>query len=166
MKKLKLVASLVGLMLLLAGSVVAQEMVPEVIQFGGAIDGGATDEVHPTIYSGQVSFPHKKHFDEYGAKCGDCHHDEDTEPIVGYSPDKSFHCIDCHDEEGFIRGPIAENAATYDDLIARRANVIHIKCIGCHKQHNAKDHVVRAPEACRTCHTKRPQDWSIEAATK
>ncbi len=161
-----LIACLVGVVLLTVGLAAAEEIVPEIIQFDGAVNGGATDDVHPTIYSGPITFPHKKHFNEYGVKCGDCHHDEDTEQIVGYSPDKSFHCIDCHDEEGLIRGPIAENAATYDDLIARRANVLHIKCIGCHKEHNAKEHAVRAPESCRICHTKRAQDWTIETVVK
>ena len=166
MKTTKLIACFFGIMLLTVGIAVAQEMVPEIIQFDGAVDGGATDEVYPSIYTGPVTFQHKKHFNEYGSKCSDCHHDENMEPVVGYSPDKSFHCIDCHDTEGLIRGPIAESTATYDDLIARRANVLHIKCVGCHKEHNAKEHVVRAPEACRICHAKRPQDWAIESAVK
>ena len=86
-----LIACLVGVVLLTVGVASAQEIIPEVIHFNGAANGGATDAVHPTTYSGPITFPHKKHFNEYGAKCGDCHHDEDTEPIVGYSPDTNTH---------------------------------------------------------------------------
>lgn len=166
MKTKELILCFFVILLLSAGIAVAQETIPEVIQFDGAVDGGATEEVFPSIYTGPVTFQHKKHFKEYGSKCGDCHHDENMDPIVGYSPDKSFQCIDCHDEEGLIRGPIAENAATYDDLVSRRANVIHMRCIGCHKEQNTKNSVVQAPESCRICHAKRAQDWTIGAATQ
>ena len=157
-----LITCLAGAILLAVNIATAQNSIPDVITFDGTTDGGGTDDIHPSTYTGPVAFSHQKHLSDYAAGCGDCHHDSDHEPIVGYSPDKSFTCEDCHDEEGLIRGPIAENAASIDDLITHRANVLHMKCIGCHKKHNAKQHLVSAPEACRFCHTKRPQDWIIE----
>ena len=94
--------------------------------------------------------------------CGDCHHDSNFEPIEDYDPDESYTCIDCHGEEGFIRGPIAENAASDEDLIAHRANVLHMRCVGCHRNNNAEKKSVLAPVSCRTCHKKRSQDWRIK----
>ena len=148
--------------LLIPGMAVTQENYPDVIEFDGVADGGGSENIYPSTYTGPVTFPHQKHIKEYGASCGDCHHNGDHEPIVGYTPDESFVCVDCHDGEGLIRGAIAENAVSRDDLITYRANVLHLKCIGCHKKYNATIHVVQAPEACRICHTKRPQDWVVK----
>ena len=136
--------------------------VPEVIEFEGSADGGRSENVYPSTYTGPVTFPHLQHFEEYADGCGDCHHDGDHEPLDDYYPDESYHCIDCHDREGLIRGPIAENEASFDDLILYRANVLHLKCLGCHKDYNAEQHVVIAPEACRICHTKRSREWEHE----
>ena len=141
---------------------VAEESIPGVVNFNGSVDGGGSEDIHPSIYTGPIIFSHEKHFMDYGTKCGDCHHDSDGEPIVGYSSSKTFTCGDCHDEEGLIRGPIAENAASPDDLIAHRNNALHTLCIGCHQSYNARKHVVLAPESCRICHEKRPQDWVIK----
>jgi Class III cytochrome C family len=163
MKIQSVIACVVGaIFFIVAGVVAAEETIPEVIHFAGAADGGASAELHPSIYTGLVKFQHEMHFSDYGASCGDCHHDEEREPIDDYSADNSYSCGDCHDGEGLIRGPIAENAASEADLLARRANVLHIRCIGCHKQANAEQHLVRAPEACRICHTKRAQSWVVE----
>jgi hypothetical protein len=151
-----------GIILLAIGVAVAGGPIPKVVNFDGAVDGGGSKDIHPSIYTGPIIFSHEKHFMDYGAKCGDCHHDSDGEPIVGYSSDKTFTCGDCHDEEGLIRGPIAENAASDEDLIAHRANVLHMRCIGCHRNYNAEKKSVQAPVSCRICHTKRPQDWTIE----
>ncbi len=164
MKTRFLITCFAGIILLSAVNVALalETAIPDVIHFNGAVDGGGSADIHPTTYSGPVTFQHKKHFSEYGAGCGNCHHDSDHEPIVGYDDDKSFSCADCHDEEGFIRGPLAENAASPDDLIAHRANVIHMRCIGCHKKNNSERNVIRMPEACRMCHTKRDRDWILE----
>jgi hypothetical protein len=162
MKTRFLILILAGIFLFVAGLAVAEEIIPSVFHFDGAVDGGGSEEIHPSIYTGPVTFQHRKHFEEYGTGCGDCHHDSNHEPIVGYDDDKTFACGDCHDGEGLIRGPIAENNASHDDLVARRANVLHIRCIGCHKKRNAENNVIRMPEACRMCHTKRPQDWVLK----
>ena len=157
-----LISILAGVFLCIAGPSVAEEIIPSVIHFDGAADGGGSEKIHPSIYTGPFVFQHRKHFEEYGMGCGNCHHDGDHEPILGYADDKPFACGECHDKEGLIRGPIAENAASHDDLIARRVNVLHIRCIGCHKKINSERHAIRMPEACRMCHAKRPQDWSLE----
>jgi hypothetical protein len=157
-----LIICLAGIFISVTALAIAEEIIPTVFNFDGAVDGGGSEEIHPSIYTGPVIFQHRKHFEEYGMGCGACHHDGDHEPITGYADDKSFACGDCHDEEGLTRGPIAENAASHDDLISRRVNVLHIRCIGCHKKINSERHAIRMPEACRMCHTKRPQDWTLE----
>jgi len=157
-----LVTCLTGILGLLIGAAVAQQTVPELIDFDGAVDGGGTKDVYRSTYTGSVKFQHAKHVENYGAVCGDCHHDSDFEPIESYDPDETYSCSECHDEEGLIRGPIAENDVLDSDLITYRANAIHMQCIGCHKRYNDKKHLVQAPESCITCHTKHPQDWVIK----
>lgn len=141
---------------------IAQADYPEVIEFEGSVSGGGSEDIHPSTYTGPVTFQHQKHIEEYVTGCDDCHHDSNHEPIEEYDPDMSFTCADCHDGEGLVRGAIAENASSTDDLIEYRANVIHMKCIGCHKEYNAEQHVVIAPESCRICHSKLPQEWVLK----
>jgi hypothetical protein len=162
MKTQFLITCLAGIFISIAGLALAEEIIPTVLNFDGAVDGGGSEKIHPSIYTGPVVFQHRKHFEEYGMGCGDCHHEGEGEPILGYADDKPFACGECHDGEGLIRGPIAENNASHDDLVSRRANVLHIRCIGCHKKLNAEKHAIRRPESCRMCHTKRSQDWSLE----
>jgi hypothetical protein len=150
------------MILLIFSIAVAQENFPVVIKFDGAIDGGGTKDIHPSTYTGPVTFPHGKHVNEYGASCPDCHHHNDAMSLMGSGSTEGLRCANCHVKEGLIRGPIAENAATRDDLMAHRPNALHLLCRGCHKKRNAEKHLVRAPEACRICHTKRPQDWSLK----
>jgi hypothetical protein len=159
-KKL-LITSILGVFLLAIGAAVAQQTIPDVIDFDGATDGGSSGDIFRSIYSGPVKFTHSKHVDEYGAVCGDCHHDSDAEPINSYDPDAMYACIECHDEEGLLHGPVAENEVSDSDRIAHRANAIHQQCIGCHRQYNELNDVVRVPESCRTCHARQQPDWVI-----
>lgn len=154
--------SLVLSFLIYCGAIAAQGEIPEIIEFKGSSDGGGSADIHPSTYTGSVTFLHLQHFEEYADSCGDCHHDNDHDPIEDYDPDESFSCEDCHVEEGLIRGSIAENEVSIDDLIEYRANVLHMRCIGCHKEYNAEQHVVIAPEACRICHAKQPQQWVVK----
>jgi hypothetical protein len=156
------VTCLAGFFWLAIGAAVAQQDIPELIEFDGTVDGGDSKDIYRSSYTGPVKFTHAKHVEDYGAVCGDCHHNSDVEPIESYDPDETYECSECHDEEGLIRGPIAENDASDSDLIAHRANAIHMQCIGCHKRNNDKKHLVQAPESCITCHTKHSQDWEIK----
>lgn len=162
MSKKTIAICLAGVFFFSLGTPIAGEDIPKVINFQGNPDGGGSEDIHPFAYTGQVVFQHTKHAQEYSEGCGSCHHDGDMEPIEAYDADETYTCIDCHDGEGLIRGPIAENTYSTDDLIANRANVIHIACINCHKEHNAQKNAVIAPEACRICHAKRPVDYSIK----
>jgi len=151
------------MLLFVSGMVNAQKNnFPEVIVFDGAVDGGGSDNIHPTTYSGIIQFSHKKHYALYEVGCIDCHHDKDAATITKSNSTEELKCGNCHLKDGLIRGPLAENKASHDDLVARRANVLHILCIGCHKKLNAEKHAIRRPESCRMCHTKRARVWSLE----
>ena len=162
MKKRLLIICIAGLFCLAFGAAFAQQIIPEVIDFDGATNGGGSGDIFRSIYSGPVKFTHAKHVQSYGAVCGDCHHDSDAEPINSYDPDATYACGECHKEEGLIRGPAAENEASASDLIAHRANAIHMQCIGCHQMYNNLIQVVRVPESCKTCHARNPPDWVIK----
>jgi hypothetical protein len=162
MRKQTIAICLAGLCLFFLSTVIAGEDIPKVIKFKGNPDGGGSEDIHPSAYTGQVVFQHAKHAEEYSEGCGSCHHNSDMEPIEKYDLDEVYTCIDCHSEEGYVRGPIAENANSEGDLNDHRANVIHMVCINCHKEHNAQAHTVIAPEACRKCHAKRPADYTLK----
>ena len=157
------IIGLVGLVLLINNTPNAEEYeeVPTTITFDGVVEGSNMDGNYASVYSGSVVFNHQKHTDKAGIGCGQCHHDESFEPIDGFDPEQIYTCIDCHDEEGLIRGPNAENAISDDDLIAYRAHVLHMTCVGCHKQINNETKVIRAPESCITCHAQQPQNWVV-----
>ena len=162
MNKRLLIICIPGLFLLAIGTAIALQNVPIVIDFDGATDDGGPGDIFRSIYSGPVKFTHSKHVQDYGAVCGDCHHDSNAEPINSYDPDATYACGECHDEEGLIRGPIAENDVPTELRIAHRANVIHMRCIGCHQMYNNLNRVGRVSESCKTCHTRNTQDWVIK----
>ena len=162
MSKTLLILCIVGVLFPATGATVAQQTIPDVIDFDGATDRGGSGNIFRSVYRGPVKFTHLKHVEDYGAACGDCHHDSDAEPIASHDPDAIYACGECHDEEGLIRGPIAENEISDSDRIAHRANAIHKQCIGCHRLYNELNNVVRIPESCKTCHARLPQDWMIK----
>ena len=162
MNKRTLILFLASIFLFAPGMANAQKNFPDVINFDGTADGGGSEDIHPSTYTGPVQFSHKKHYYSYEVGCTDCHHDSNAVTIAKSESSESLRCGNCHLKEGLIRGAIAENAISDEELIGHRANALHLLCIGCHKKHNAQIHVVRAPEACRICHTKRPQDWVIK----
>lgn len=140
----------------------AQPEFPEVIAFPGAVGGTGPGGVFKSVYSGPVKFTHLKHVQDYGAACGDCHHDENAEPIEAYDPAAVYICSECHANEGLLTGPLAENSTPREDQLAYRANAIHMQCIGCHQMYNNLNQVVRVPESCKTCHARRSADWVLK----
>jgi len=162
MVKKIIILCLAGLLGLVIGAAVAQQAVPELIELDGAREGGGTGNIYQSIFSGPIKFTHVKHVQHYGATCGDCHHDSDFEPIEAYNPDAVYACGECHENEGLLQGPIAENNASREDQLAYRANALHMRCVGCHQMYNNLNQVVRVAESCKTCHARRPQDWVIK----
>lgn len=164
MNKRRLITCIAGVFWLAIGVAVAQQTVsvPVVIDFDGATDGAGSVDTYRSIYSGPVKFTMSKHVQDYGAACGDCHHDRDGKPLESHAPDTIYACGKCHKKEGLIWGPAAENDTSAKEQLAHRPNALHMQCIGCHQMYNNLNRMVRVPESCRTCHARQPQDWVIK----
>jgi hypothetical protein len=97
-----IIICLAGMILLIFSIAVAQENFPVVIKFDGAIDGGGTKDIHPSTYTGPVTFPHGKHVNEYGASCPDCHHHNDAMSLMGSGSTDGLRCANCQVKEGLV----------------------------------------------------------------
>lgn len=97
-----------------------------------------------------VAFDHGTHYkaDGYGIGCGECHHDENGEPLSELKEgDEAQGCFECHDGTGpgtpkDFMGPPPDAEALNSYYTA-----IHVNCVGCHKQQGG-------PVACNQCHVK------------
>jgi cytochrome c553 len=104
---------------------------------------------------GIVEFTHKKHTAEYGAKCGECHHDDKGKPLTELKEgDDVQKCIECHSKPG--EKPKGKDAPRLSDKEAREyhAEALHDNCKGCHREHNKKNKTRAAPTTCSKCHPK------------
>lgn len=114
---------------------------------------------------GIVMFTHTKHFKDYGAGCGDCHHDKDGKALDSLKEGDAVQgCIECHKEAGEM--PKAEKKALKGKSKAEKkaaemayhAEALHENCKGCHKAWN-KEHGKKgkdgAPTSCTACHPKK-----------
>ncbi len=113
-------------------------------------------------------FTHKKHATEYQENnsdlfkngCGECHHDDDNEPLKDLKGgDEVQNCIECHQEPAYMRGKEARGL-TRDQKLEYHANAIHYNCKGCHKLYNKKMNLKSkdkgaAPRRCKQCHPKQ-----------
>ncbi|MGD8251713.1 MAG: cytochrome c3 family protein [Desulfobacterales bacterium] len=109
---------------------------------------------------GIVEFSHKKHSTEYGATCGECHHDENGQPLELKEGDPVQSCIECHkkpgqmgkDEKKAIKGLSKEEQDKKE--LEYHAEAIHMNCTGCHKTYNKENKTKAAPTTCTKCHPK------------
>ena len=156
-------AAIPGIMLLaVTVSSLSSSGPPEVIRFPGSSEKPMeTPGVYPRIYSGVVEFPHGRHVTDYGATCGDCHHADSFEPDVDLESGAEItNCVECHDSGGLVYGRPIDEAAE-EDLLMHRANVMHMRCIGCHEKTSARKKAIVAPIACRGCHAQRQADYEL-----
>lgn len=104
---------------------------------------------------GIVQFSHAKHATEYGAGCGDCHHDANGKPLNDLKDgDPVESCFKCHSKPGELKGKAAKGLSQKDKL-AYHANALHENCKGCHKAFNKKNNTKAAPTTCTKCHPKK-----------
>ncbi|MDZ7832616.1 MAG: cytochrome c3 family protein [Desulfobacterales bacterium] len=105
---------------------------------------------------GIVEFDHEKHAaskpEGYGLGCGDCHHDENGEPLTDLKRgDPVQSCYECHDKDGRPRrDPAMSQEEWKKEELTYYYGAIHENCTGCHKQMGA------GPVSCTECHP-RPQ---------
>ena len=101
-----------------------------------------------------VPFTHQKHIDEYKISCGQCHHDENNEPLELAVGDDVQSCADCHSETKTVKG---EKLSKEEKIAKYHKEALHANCINCHKAHNeevgGKGAKGPAPSSCAKCHT-------------
>ncbi|HKJ98293.1 MAG TPA: cytochrome c3 family protein [Desulfotignum sp.] len=98
-----------------------------------------------------VTFTHKKHAEDYGISCGECHHDENGEPLELTMGDDVQPCYECHN--------IFEKTKENRRDIMVHENAMHGNCRDCHKEVNIeagdpKGRTGPAPTSCNDCHEK------------
>ncbi|MFP4346760.1 MAG: cytochrome c3 family protein [Desulfococcaceae bacterium] len=99
-----------------------------------------------------AQFTHKKHYEEYKISCGECHHDENAEPLTDLKPgDPVEDCIACHDKPG--KAPRGEKLSKEEEL-QYHTEALHENCIGCHREYNRENNTKDAPQTCGKCHVK------------
>jgi cytochrome c553 len=152
-KKAFIITAVASLALLTSVSLYAGTAIQDVIK----MDNKAYSEHKKGI----VEFSHKKHAEEYGATCGDCHHNDKNEPLKDLKAgDKVQNCIECHKTPG--EKPKGKDAPklTRSQELEYHAEAMHDNCRGCHKEHNkekglkAKDPGF-APTSCKECHKEK-----------
>ncbi|WP_051185211.1 cytochrome c3 family protein [Desulfatiglans anilini] len=98
---------------------------------------------YPEHKKGPVPFSHGVHVNEYQIGCGECHHDENGEPLANLAVgDPVQKCAECH--------PVP--AAPEDEDEYQRA--MHKNCRTCHAAHNKETGTKDAPVLCNQCHQK------------
>lgn len=126
---LRIVAVIVGMLMIFAAIVYAAETAPGTVILKGAPMGG-------------VKFDHKAHA-ATGAKCETCHHASKPEKALK-SPHEN--CQDCHTT------PVAAGMKTKAQAAFHNPTATAGICIDCHKAEVAKGK--KAPTKCAECHQK------------
>ena len=124
----------------------------------GAAEQKAADvmDIQAKLWSehtkGPVNFQHKKHAEEYDAKCEDCHHVYENGKNTYKEGDKVQKCMECHNE-ATIKG---EKKLPEDKQKLNLKLAFHNNCQGCHKKLKKKDKKKygKIPTTCIKCHTK------------
>ena len=92
---------------------------------------------------GPVSFSHKKHHDDYGIACTECHHDYQNGKNVWKEGDPVKPCKQCH------------NPLKKQGKVPKLQNAYHRNCKSCHKE-LAKAGKKSGPyKKCTKCHAKK-----------
>lgn len=131
-----------------ATALYAGTTVPDVIQMN--------NPAYEEHTKGIVAFTHKKHAEDYGASCGDCHHDDQGKPLADLKAgDDVQGCIACHKNPG--ERPKGKDAPKLDKTgrLAYHAEALHYNCRDCHKEYNKKNKTKAAPTTCTKCHPKK-----------
>ena len=101
---------------------------------------------------GPVPFNHKKHAEDYGSKCDECHHVYKDGKNTYKEGDKVQKCMECHNEPT-IKG---EKKLPKDKQKLNLKLAYHSNCQGCHKKFKKKDRAKygKIPTTFIKCHTK------------
>ncbi len=149
-KNLLLVAVVVGIAFIFAATgIYAGTKAPEMIKMD--------NKAYKAHKKGIVEFSHKKHVADYGAGCGECHHDKDGKPLDNLveGKDDVQSCLDCHSKPS--EKPKGKDAPKLSkkEKLEYHAEALHMNCKGCHKAFNKKTKSKKAPTTCTKCHPKK-----------
>ncbi len=108
------------------------------------------EKAFPQHRMGIVEFDHKTHAEEYDLSCGDCHHDENGEPLDDLKMgDPVQSCFECHDKKGRPRRDQSMSPEEWQkEQLKYYYGAIHENCMGCHKEMEA------GPTRCTECHPR------------
>lgn len=132
-------------MVLLGLSSAEEQKAPEVITI--------QDSLWSSHTKSPVTLSHKKHAEEYGATCDNCHHVYEGGKNVWKKGDKVEKCVKCHNEPT-IKG---EKKLPEDKQKLNLKIAFHDNCQGCHKELKKKDKAKygKIPTTCIQCHPKK-----------
>jgi len=99
-----------------------------------------------------VSFSHKKHAQEYGIACTDCHHVFKDGKNVWTEGQETQKCDACHTFAKTGKG-LAD--AKPEEKKLSLWNAFHNNCKGCHAKYNKEKDTQAAPIKCLDCHPKK-----------
>lgn len=107
---------------------------------------------------GLAELSHKKHVEEYGVACGECHHDDKGKALELKEGDDVQRCVECHKETA--KAPKGEKLKKNEKIMKYHKEALHANCIGCHKAFNKKNGYKgkdpkAAPQGCTSCHPKK-----------
>jgi hypothetical protein len=119
------------------------------------------DQIVSPSSVGEVVFPHRKHFEDLGLACAECHHETQAAvlkiPHPDYFADFWINCKICHREQGVPLAPQSCSACHHSSLsnIADQtlsAKVaIHRNCWRCHPVDTGE----KATTSCAFCHNRQ-----------
>lgn len=118
-----------GLIFFSVGTLIAAQTVPDTVTIENK--DYKKDKKRP------VPLSHKKHVDEYGVKCADCHHVYKDGKNVWKEGDHVDKCSKCHLQKK-------------DGKVMKLQNAYHKNCKNCHKEKK------KGPfKKCNDCHVKK-----------
>ena len=128
-----MIVALTGIIFLMVGPLTASDAPDEIM-----ID----NEGYKADKKGPVPLSHKKHVEEYGAKCDDCHHVFEGGKNVWKEGDPVQKCSECH------------NPLKKEGKVGKLQNAYHKNCKDCHKE-AAKEGKNAPFKKCNDCHQKK-----------
>ncbi len=111
-----------------------------------------------------VTFTHKKHVDDYGVGCGECHHDDKGQPLELKKGDAVQSCLACHQKGRADRGKLRDlsREEREKEELKYHYGAIHENCQGCHEEYNQEKagnpRKGPAPVSCNDCHPREPRN--------
>jgi len=134
---------LTGVALLLRG-VYASQQAPDTITMNSTVYDKHTKSL--------VTFPHKKHNEDYKIACGDCHHLYKDGKNVWKQGDAVQECEACHSQAKPPTGNTGDASLSKAEKIKLyHYSAIHENCVGCHKELKSAGKPT-GPVSCKQCH--------------